>query len=54
MVPEPALAAIDAVVDRLRTIAAEAFLDVTLARVALDGFDAASSAPYPVHVAVDQ
>jgi hypothetical protein len=54
MVPEPALAAIDAVVDQLRTIAAEAFLDVTLARVALDGFDAASSAPYPVHVAVDQ
>ena len=54
MVPEPALAAIDAVVDRLRTITAEAFLDVTLARVALDGFDAASSAPCPVHVAVDQ
>jgi hypothetical protein len=54
MVPEPALAAIDDVVDRLRTITAEAFLDVTLARVALDGFDAASSAPYPVHVAVDQ
>ncbi|WP_448574948.1 hypothetical protein [Thermomicrobium sp.] len=54
MVPEHTLAAIDAVVDQLRTIALEALLDVTLARIALDGLDAASSAPYPVLIAVEQ
>ncbi|MDW8059684.1 MAG: hypothetical protein RMK01_06375 [Thermomicrobium sp.] len=52
MVPVSDLATIDAVVAALRAVAREAVIDVTLARVALDGPEAAERSPYPVNLPV--
>lgn len=48
MVPPDDLPAILTAVETLQAIAREALIDVTLARLALDGVEAAKRSPYPV------
>jgi hypothetical protein len=48
MIPTDDLPAIRTAVETLQAIARESLLDVTLARLALDGVEAAKRSPYPV------